>query len=37
VSVGKGRLEEFFDRMARRVAILDGHEIHRGSLLIGWR
>jgi hypothetical protein len=24
---GEGRLEELFDRMARRVAILDGHNL----------
>jgi hypothetical protein len=31
---GEGRLEELFDRIARRVAILDGHGLlsHRSSL-----
>ena len=34
VSAGEGRLEELFDRMARRVAILDGHGLfgHRSCL-----
>ena len=33
---GEGRLEELFDRMARRVAILDGHGLfgHRSSLVM---
>jgi hypothetical protein len=34
VFAGEGRLEELFDRMARRVAIFDGHGLlgHRSSL-----
>jgi hypothetical protein len=27
VFAGEGRLEELFDQMARRVAILDGHDL----------
>ena len=33
---GEGRLEELFDRMARRVAMLDGHDLlgQRSSLVM---